>query len=80
MASAGDKKPLHSSKLMQMKFMQRGVQRKQMQEQSEKQVGPMAHSSTTLEAASTGFPAHLLTCFPAHSNGTGPHFLAIRSL
>ena len=32
------RKVLHSSKLMQMKFMQRGVQRKQMQEQSEKQV------------------------------------------
>lgn len=31
------KKLLHSSKLMQMKFMQRGVQRKQMQEQSERQ-------------------------------------------
>lgn len=34
----GAKKLLHSSKLMQMKFMQRGVQRKQMQEQTEKQL------------------------------------------
>lgn len=40
------KKPLHSSKLMQMKFMQRGVQRKQMQEQSEKQACAAHHSPT----------------------------------
>lgn len=58
-SAPGAKKLLHSSKLMQMKFMQRGVQRKQMQEQSEKQVGCAPQQKEHLWATpdSPGTPA-----------------------